>query len=217
MIARLSGTLESVEGLVAVIRPGSADNPDSGLAYEVMLPAYLASRVSASLGQRVSLFTMQYLESQGQGASFIPRLIGFSSPEERRFFELFTTVKGLGNKRALRALAEPPPVVAGAIESRDQTALQRLPEIGKKLAETIIVELKGKAALFIIPGATDRGTREAAEPDARSGPAEEAIAALIALGEDAGEAQRMVRRAVSGAPEAASAEAILAAAYRLKR
>ena len=96
------------------------------------------------LGVRMSFHTLQYLEAQGQGTSFIPRTIGFGSRREREFFELFTSVKGLGNKRATRALAEEPALIAQGIAARDVKALQRLPEIGKKLAETIILELRDK-------------------------------------------------------------------------
>ncbi len=59
----------------------------------------------------ITLTTFQYLESQGQGSSVIPRLVGFQSTAEREFFELFTTVKGIGNRRALRAMAEDPGVI----------------------------------------------------------------------------------------------------------
>src|SRR5712671_6350629 len=93
---------------------------------------------------------MVYLEGQGQGTSFVPRVLGFATPREREFFELFTTVKGLGNKRALRALAREPVEIAGAIAEKNTRALQELPEIGKRLAETVIAELTGKVEKFVV-------------------------------------------------------------------
>lgn len=157
MLARLTGHLESL----------SVDNPPraiiaplgvgEGMGYEVLLPAYLAQRLlaesgSAELGAQagpvVTLYTLNYFESLNQGTSFIPRLIGFDSPRELAFFELLTSVKGLGNKRALRALATSPGAVARAIVERDARFLQGLPEIGPKLADLIVHELKAKAEAF---------------------------------------------------------------------
>jgi Holliday junction resolvasome RuvABC DNA-binding subunit len=90
MITRISGTLEALEGIEAVIRPEG-----SGLSHQVLLPAYLAERLGGQVGRPINLFTLEYLEGQGQGSSYIPRLIGFSSAQERRFFDLLTSVDGL--------------------------------------------------------------------------------------------------------------------------
>lgn len=155
MITRLTGTLESIDGSTAVLAASGA------VAYEVLLPAYLARFLEAgdglsggdsgrsAAGRVVRLHTLHYLESHNQGASFTPRLIGFGSPKEREFFELLTEVKGLGNRRALRALTVEPGVVARAIVERDTRVLQKLPEIGPKLAESLVHELKSKADEFV--------------------------------------------------------------------
>lgn len=149
MITRLSGILIAADSSAATIASASGD-----LAYEVLLPAYLTEFLLAPerpspIGARLTLHTLHYLDSLNQGSSFIPRLVGFGSPRERDFFELLTTVKGLGNRRALRALAIEPGMVARAIVERDNRVLQRLPEIGPKLAEAIIHELKTKAEDFV--------------------------------------------------------------------
>lgn len=143
MLARISGMLESIAQNTALVAL------ESGLGYEVLLPAYLAERLAGRAeGGRVTFHTLEYLESLNQGASFVPRLIGFADAREREFFELLTSVKGLGNKRALRAMAIEPAAIARAIHDRDARALQRLPEIGPKLAELIVHELKGKVEAF---------------------------------------------------------------------
>jgi Holliday junction DNA helicase RuvA len=158
MIARITGHLEALDvspiGRAVVGPLGMSD----GLAYELWLPAYLAQRLLAEIGSTepgistgpvITLFTMQYMEGVNQGSSFVPRLIGFSSLRELEFFDLFTSVKGLGNKRALKALAISPGAVARAITERDTRYLQGLPEIGPKLAELIVHELKNKADAFV--------------------------------------------------------------------
>lgn len=191
MIARLTGKLDSIEGATACVSPEVG-----GLTFEVMLPAYLAERLTPQVGRSVTLVTLQYLESQNQGSSYVPRLIGFTTAHERDFFELFTTVKGIGNRKALRAMAVEPAVIARAIAAKDARALYELPEIGKRLAETVIAELTGKVDGYLAASeieALDRGAKSAAPlPDA----AGEAIAALMGLGETRPEAERLVRRAV---------------------
>ena len=158
MIARLSGILLELDGYTAVIAPEALP----GLAYEAMLPAYLARTLAERIGEPVGLHTIEYLEGQNQGASFIPRLIGFADSREREFFELLTSVKGLGNKRALRAMAVEPATIARAIAERDTRFLQRLPEIGPKLAELIVHELKTKADKFALSAAESSGLDAAA-------------------------------------------------------
>ncbi|MDX2133076.1 MAG: Holliday junction branch migration protein RuvA [Planctomycetota bacterium] len=192
MITRLSGQLERLDGQNAVIAMTGGD-----LAYEVMLPGYLAERLAERVGQRVTLVTLQLFESPNQGATFVPRLLGFGSTDERRFFELFTTVKGIGPRKAMRALASPPAAVAGAIAAKDARALTALPEIGKRLAETVIAELSGKVEAFLGEGEREVLERAAAgtgEPSANPILAD-AIEALMALGESRADSETLVRRA----------------------
>jgi Holliday junction DNA helicase RuvA len=168
MLARITGTLESLNGNAALV--DLADWGGGG-AYLVLVPMYLADRLSGKwaggagvVGQAVTFHTLQYLESLNQGASFIPRLIGFASAGEREFFELLTSVKGLGNKRALRAMTVEPGTIARSIHDRDTRALQRLPEIGPKLAELIVHELKSKVEPYIGGAAQPAAAAPTVEP-----------------------------------------------------
>ncbi len=216
MITRIAGVLERVEGTAAVVEIGN------GLAYELLIPAHLADEIHARQGQRVTFHTLQYLEGQGQGTSFVPRLIGFARPEDRRFFELFTTVKGLGNKRALRAMAMPPARIARAIAEKDTKALQTLPEIGKRLAETVIAELTGKVEAYLSEAEVrelDAASGQSRQWESKGGltpEAREALATLVALGEREQDAEQMVRRAIARLAEASSAGAAAGAAQAAK-
>lgn len=232
MLVRLTGTLEEIAEHRAVLappatgasEPASAPAPPPPLAYEVLLPAYLGARLAGREGDRLTLHTIQYLESVNQGASFIPRLVGFASPLERRFFELITSVKGLGNRRALRAMAEEPATIARWIAEEDLKALQRLPEIGKRLAETIVVDLREKMEPFlagaqieakgsIIGGGGSGGTmRSSARLPAFAG---DAVEALITLGETRTEAERKVATALQRDPTDQT-EALIAAALSVR-
>jgi holliday junction DNA helicase RuvA len=219
MITRITGILVAVDGLDATLAVGD-------VAYQILIPAYESARLSALAGERVTFHTIQYLESQGQGSSYIPRLIGFASPQDRRFFELMTTLDGFGNRRALRALAQEPAQIARAILSGDAPWLTKLPEIGKKTAEKVILELKGKVDSFLSIDEI-KGLDAAAGGRAPAGPAipglprldaaEPALAALMALGETRGDAERMIRTALEREPALNSAattpEQLIAAAY----
>lgn len=194
MIHQIEGMLIGLTGMSAVVRM------QGGITLEVMIPAYLARKLSDRIGQQATFLTHLYLEGQGQGASFIPRLIGFESAQDRKFFELFTTVKGIGNRKALRALEVEPAAIARAIAQKDSRELVKLPEIGKRLAETIIAELTGKVDVYLasseLAELKPAGTGAAPARADVAGPEYEAVEALVALGEGRGEAERMVQQAV---------------------
>jgi holliday junction DNA helicase RuvA len=197
MITRISGLLEGMTELSAVVLPGGAA---AGIAYQVLVPAYLAPKLTSKVGQPITLMTLHYLDSPNQGATFAPRLIGFETPREREFFELFTTVKGIGNRKALKAMAIEPSAIAAAIVAKDARTLTKLPEIGKRLAETVIAELSGKVEAFLPTGEIehlDRAARNALPKGDLV--VEEAVDALVALGEQRMEAERLVGRALERA------------------
>lgn len=200
MISRISGELVSVSPGRVLLSVGG------GLVYELLTPAYLTARLLPRLGEHITLATFHYLEGQGQGSSFLPRLLGFTTDAEREFFELFTTVNGIGYRKGLRALAQEPARVAALIAARDAAGLRQLPEIGPKLAEMIVTELKDKVTPFLAAGVEVKPVRLTPAGD-------EAVAALIALGEPRPEAERRVARALERRPSADSVEAILAAVY----
>lgn len=192
MISRIEGRIASAGASRVEIDLGG------GLWREVQTPAYLAEQLGARTGEVVTLFTLEYLESVHQGASFVPRLLGFARGEHRRLFELLTSVKGLGAKRALRAMAIEPERIAGAIARRDARALIELPEVGKKLAETILLELADKVGPLL--SESERSGLDARSVELKGGlgsSALEAIAGLEALGESAGEAERLVRHVLA--------------------
>jgi Holliday junction DNA helicase RuvA len=162
----------------------------------------------------VTLVTLQYLESEGQGASYLPRLIGFPTDQDRRFFGVFTTVKGIGNRKALRAMAVEPAAIARAVASKDAKELQKLPEIGKRLAETMIAELHGKVDGYLTSGEV-RALEASAEikPMGQGKAADEAVAALVALGETPQNAERKVQTAVGRLGRESTADEIVAAVF----
>jgi Holliday junction DNA helicase RuvA len=215
MISRIEGILEDVAEGMAEVRV------EGGCTYELLVPACDASDLAMQHGQRVSFVTLHYLESQGQGSHFVPRLIGFSSREQRAFFELLTTVKGIGNRKALRAMTITHARMAEAIAAGDAKFLATLPEIGKRTAESTIVELKGKLDPFLKdPSVTRRALERTAASAtavsiAASGPAADAEDVLVTLGEQRAQARASIERVLAAAGgEALGADEIVTRALR---
>ena len=203
MIARITGRLEEVAEGSALIDAGA------GLWYEVLVPACQLEPLRRRVGQEVVLHTLHYLEGDPARGAQQPRLVGFATEAERDFFRLFTTVKGIGIRRGLRALIRPVSEVAAAIAEKDAKFLVALPEVGKRTAEQIIAELAGRVDEFageITPAA------EAELPEA----AAEAQAVLVQLGERRADAAALVQRVLAVAPELDTPEAIIQHVYRLK-
>jgi Holliday junction DNA helicase RuvA len=202
MITRIRGELVELTERSALLHVES-------LTYELFVPAANVPELLSKIGQPIEFFTLHYLEGQSQGSSFLPRLIGFSSERDRAFFELFTTVKGIGNRKALRALVRPFTETATAIANRNAKALTEMPEIGKRSAETIIAELHGKVDIFIGEIAS---TIELSMP-AFSG---DAISMLMQLGETKRDAKRLVKLAFDTNPEIKTADQLVQTSFRIK-
>jgi len=146
MIAQIEGKLLKLDSDTALVQVGP-------VAYEVMLPGYVVNALAGKIGSEITLCTMQYYEGSPQGAIMQPRIIGFLSPAEKDFFTKFISVKGIGIKKGLRSLNIPIATIASAIENGDDKTLIALPEVGKRLAQQIIAELKGKLASFAVGAA----------------------------------------------------------------
>ena len=203
MIARVVGRLEQVATDSVVVDTGS------GLWYELMVPSCDVERLSRKLGQQVVLHTIHYVEGDPARGGIVPRLVGFLIEADREFFRVFTTVKGIGIRKALRALARPPAEIAAAVQNKDTRLLVALPEIGKRMAERLITELSGKVDAFA-------GEIAAEAPAEIPEAADEAVAVLIQLGERRADAVALVERVLAVAPELDSPEKILQQVYKLK-
>ncbi|KPK84605.1 MAG: hypothetical protein AMJ81_05200 [Phycisphaerae bacterium SM23_33] len=203
MIARITGRLEEMGDGAVLIDAGA------GLWYEVLVPACDVERLARRVGQDVVLHTIHYLEGDPARGTQQPRLVGFANETDRAFFRLFTTVKGIGARKALRALVRPPSEVAAAIANKDSKFLLALPEIGKRTAEQIIAELSGRVDEFA-------GEAVKAETPELTEAAAEALAVLVQLGERRGDAAALIQRVLTADPELKSPETIIQRVYRLK-
>ncbi|MEO0476480.1 MAG: Holliday junction branch migration protein RuvA [Planctomycetota bacterium] len=215
MIARITGQLVDLQNDTALIEASP------GIVHELLLPAFVTQRLAPSLGQTVTLHTLHFLEGQNQGALFLPRLAGFLTPADKAFYQLMTTVKGIGHRRALRALVLPTDQLACAIADRDIKLLQTMPEVGKKTAETIALTLRDKVDEFLnAPRVSTPGDPDVVDvaPSAPAGGslARGAVEALVTLGEDRARALAWVDQVMQSDERPETIEELIAAVYRLK-
>ena len=208
MIARITGKLLELDSKANTILLEVGP-----IVYEILAPGYTISELSMATGRDITLYTLEFYEGNSASASsFIPRIVGFPQQQDKAFFLKFTSVKGIGMKKALRAMAKRPSDIAWSIESGDASMLKTLPEIGKRTAEQIIAELKGKMAEF-----SDMPSHEpskAAKP--LSNIEKETLEVLIQLGENAGAASELIAKALKANPEIGTTEQLIQAVYRLK-
>lgn len=204
MIARLEGKLVRLDTESALVQVGV-------VAYEVMLPGYCVSALSGSIGSVVTFCTMEYYEGSLGGGNLVPRIVGFLSDGEREFFTKFTSVKGIGIRKALRLLSMPIANIATAIEAGDDKMLTALDGIGKRTAQQIIAELKGKLGGFAV-GVEQAAARAAFRPYQA-----ETLEILIAWGEKRNEAIELIELACRKHPDVKSAEELVPLVYRLKQ
>jgi holliday junction DNA helicase RuvA len=189
MISRITGTLVTVGEGDVELRAGPVH-------IAALVPASDVEALRLRIGSELDLFTLCYLEGDPNRGNLEPRLIGFVRADDRAFFELFTTVKGIGPKTALRALAEPIGAIAGWIESKDARSLTKLNGIGKRTAELIVAELSGKCGKYAL-NVTIPAERRSIAPARRDPLSEDAIGALVALGERRSDAEMLLDRARS--------------------
>jgi len=205
MIVRLIGTLIEVDENSVVVER-------DGVGREVLVPPFAIGELAASRGQIVTLHTLEILEGNKASNQLVPRLLGFLHAEDRVFFRRFVEVKGIGPRKALRALTEPVRRIASWIESADSKALARLPGIGARAADLIVASLKGKLKDLALPAEYDVGARVAElSQDQR-----DALEVLVAWGDSRNDAQRWLERAIQLHPDVESADGWVRAAYRVK-
>jgi len=205
MIASIDGKLVKLDAEGALVQVGS-------VGYEVMLPSYCVSALSDKIGSDITLCTTEYYEGTPGGGNLIPRMVGFLTTGERDFFTRFTSVKGIGIKKGLRSLSIPIATIASAIENGDDKVLMSLPGVGKRMAQQIIAELKGKLQSFAI-GAEPAGAARAGFKAYQA----ETLEILIAWGERRNEAIELIELASKKHPDVKTAEELVPLVYRLKQ
>lgn len=206
MITRITGQLVHLSEAAATIGAGPFE-------YEVLIPEFVRRQLQASVGQEVSLRTIEYLDGNPQQGRLVPRMVGFMNEAELEFFNSVCQVDGVGVKKALRAMVRPVREVATAIEEQDIKQLSTLPGVGPAMAERIIAKLRRKMAKFALLVDKAELGGDIAQPSI----AEDAYEALLSLGHNAAEARDKVEAAIKSNPKAKSVDELLMEIYRSAR
>jgi Holliday junction DNA helicase RuvA len=195
VISRLRGQLltRAAEGLVEVETAG-------GVVYEAEVPLTVLQRMPTP-GSPVELRTHQVVSEDSV------RLYGFLDDTERALFRLLMTVKGVGPKLALQTLsAYTAQRLARALAEKDVQALTQISGVGRKTAERLALELWDKVGNYAVAAV--------GEPGPAAARAQEAVAALVALGYSFTDADDLVRRVLEDGVAESSEELIRRALQR---
>ncbi len=182
MIGRLRGILDSRE-------PGEVVVDAGGVGYQAAISLSTFSALPP-VGQKVQLEVVTVLRENAL------ELFAFATAAEKVAFQLLRSVSGIGPRMALAVLSGiSVDELAAAVAAENAQRLTAIPGIGRKTAERMLIDLRGKLDAPARP-ATSAGRIE-----------EDAVSALVGLGYKRGEAEKAVR-AATGA-DAASLEEVL--------
>jgi len=172
MIAHLRGTLLYSE-------PGLAVVDCHGVGYSVTVSMNTFVELP-NAGGEVALFVHTHVR-EDQIALF-----GFHAPDEKALFEKLISVSGIGPRLAVNILGGmSTPELVSALRGGDAARLTRMPGVGKKTAERMVLELKDKLPEFAAP---------AAAPRPRHGLEDDVISALVNLGYTPAAAQQALEK-----------------------
>jgi Holliday junction DNA helicase RuvA len=175
VIAHLRGRLLRKDTQEAVVDVG-------GVGYRVTIPLSTFYRLGGD-GDEVSLLTYTHVREDALA------LYGFLTGREQALFERLIAVSGVGPKLAVNILSgiEAPELVE-ALRTSDVTRLTRIPGVGKKTAERLVLELKDKMEGLGAPAEAPTAPRGA--------PKDDLLSALVHLGYSRPEAERAADRAL---------------------
>lgn len=189
MIGKLTGKIDEIEEDSVILDVG-------GVGYHIFVSADTIASASKNLGSVMSL----YIETHVREDHF--HLYGFTNREEKSTFNMLQTVSGIGARMALSILSQSSPErIQGAIDAKDKSIFTRISGIGPKLADRMLIELKGKRfadSIEILEGA----------PNVNNEALEDASGALVNLGIGKSEAAILVKNIMQKNPNAAIDEII---------
>lgn len=184
MIAHLRGRLVSKTPNQTIVECG-------GVGYDVTISVATFSALPAE-GTEASLHIHTHVREDQLA------LFGFAERDEKQLFEKLLTISGIGPKLAITVLSGiSSDRLVGAIRSGDHATLTKIPGIGKKTAERVVLELKDKLddLAVTLPAASGAGHTPAGD---------DALSALVNLGYARPIAQKAIETAIARSPEAAN-------------
>jgi len=158
----------------------------SGVGYHVHCSLQTLGEVG-EVGAEVRLYTILQVRQESM------KLFGFATVDEREAFELATSVQGIGGDKAMSLLSQlSPGELAEAVRAEDVARLKRVPGIGQKTAERMVLELRNK---FGQPSSAKPAAPVAGKSDDKL--QLQVTSALVNLGYKPPEAERAAKEAIA--------------------
>lgn len=198
MIGRLSGILLEKQPPQLLLDVG-------GVGYEIEAPMSTFYQLPAT-GESLTLHTHLVVRDDAH------LLYGFSTESERRMFRSLIRINGVGAKLALTILSGiSADEFARSIQESDTATLVRLPGVGKKTAERLVVEMRDRLTDWQVDTTLSLSPTDGVVRGASTGETRDAISALVSLGYKSQEASRLISKLDT---EGMSSEEIIRAALK---
>jgi len=198
--------IASINGTLTFKSPGHITVEVSGVGYRIFIPLSTFYELSDE-GTMVRLHIYTAVREDAI------HLFGFCTSEEKQLFEILLTVNGIGPRLALSLLSGiTPRDFIGAVFTEDRTTLTRIPGVGKKMADRIILELRDK--LVRLDAAEAGGTiKDKTRP--MDTLRDDALSALVNLGYKKSTAKTILDRVFDDSPGVMSLEEALKKALQM--
>jgi holliday junction DNA helicase RuvA len=165
---------EYVKGTLEEKRIGEVVVEAAGIGYIILIPLSTYEKLPPP-GTEVKIFTHHYVRED------MEKLYGFSTWDERDIFRRIIGISNIGPKTGISILSGVPiEVLIECVNTSDPSRLKKIPGIGDKTAQRLVIELKGKLSVSQTKGDSSPGTLKTFKTE--GSPRAEAFDALISLG-----------------------------------
>lgn len=191
-----------IKGILSHATPSQATVETQGIGYLVSIPASVFAKLP-HIGSEVHFYTSLVLRENSQA------LYGFLTSHDRECFEMLIGVTGIGPKIALSIIGHlAVQDLHTAVASGDIPSLCKIPGIGRKTAERLLIEMRDKLPSL-------EGSRVSTTPkDPRAQTIRDAMSALINLGYSQGMAQKAIKSSLKDLPESIDLSTLITAALK---
>lgn len=176
-------------GKLAQLLPAYAILDVQGIGYKILIPHSTYTKLIDALNSDTLLYTSFVVRENFQG------LYGFAVEDERNLFEVLIEISGVGPKTALNLIGHLSISELQQVILREDThTLSKVPGIGKKTSERLLVELRNKLDAFFTKSPLDHAIRTPLDP--KNQKLQDALKALINLGYNHATAQKALKKSL---------------------
>jgi Holliday junction DNA helicase RuvA len=194
-----------IKGTLVAATPAQATVEVQGVGYAIFIPCHTFGRLP-QLGEKLQLHTLFIVRE------FSHALYGFLTVDERDLFGVLMNVSGIGPKLALSLIGHLSlDGLQGAIANCDLPSLCKVPGVGKKTAERLIVELKDKVAHMGWSAPSMKGPQT---KPTRLQFVHDAVQALVNLGYSQNVAQKAIQKSLKDLPESVDLATLITTGLR---